>query len=75
MDTTKLGVGQHVHIDGGFGTVEGTIVDVATPCIYVETANGRFRFNSDGKECGLNGRAYTYHSNMMFGPGPWRIKW
>jgi hypothetical protein len=74
LDTKTLVVGQEVYINGGFGPVEGKIVKVDPPCIYVEIANGRFRFNSDGKECGLDGKAFTYASNVMFGPGPWELK-
>jgi hypothetical protein len=65
-------VGQEVCINGGFGPVEGTVTKIVPPCIYVES-NGQQRFNSDGKECGPNGEAYTYAFNVMFGPGPWEI--
>ena len=66
-------VGYPVLVNGGFGPVQGTIVKIDRLCIYVETANGRFRFNSDGKECGPDGKAYSYENNTMFGPGPWEL--
>jgi hypothetical protein len=73
VDTKTLVVGQDVYINGGLGPVEGKVVKVVPPCVYVETANGRFRFNNDGEECGPNGKAYVYESNVMLGPGPWEI--
>jgi hypothetical protein len=69
-----LTVGQELYINGGFGPVEGKVVKVSSPCIYVETANGRFRFNSDGKECNCNGIACSYTPDGIFGPGPWEIE-
>jgi len=69
----KLEVGQHVSINGGFGPVEGTISEISSPCIYVETSNWRLRFNNDGEECGPDGTAYDYSNNVMLGPGPWKI--
>lgn len=73
MDTSTLMVGKTVRIDGGFGPIEGKIVQISLPCIHVETSSGQFRFNSDGKECGPNGSAYMYEFNPMHGPGPWEI--
>ena len=75
MNTDKqtLAVGQGVYVNGGFGPVEGKIVKVAPPCIYVETPNGQLRFNNDGKECGPDGKALIYENNVMVGPGPWEI--
>ena len=72
MDTKTLTVGQKVCVNGGYGLIEGKVVKIEPPCVYVE-ANGLLRFNRDGKECDLNGIAYTYNSNPMFGPGPWEI--
>lgn len=68
-----LTVGQDVRINGGFGPVDGRVVEISPPCIYVETANGRFRFNLDGKECSPDGKACTYERNIMVGPGPWEL--
>jgi hypothetical protein len=67
-------VGQEVYINGGFGPVEGKVVKLSSPCIYVETANGRFRFNSEGKECDPAGATHSYTPDVMFGPGPWQIQ-
>jgi hypothetical protein len=74
MDTKTCVVGQDVYVAGSFGPVEGKIVHIAPPCIYVATAEGPFRFNSDGRECDLNGKAYTYENNIMLGPGPCELK-
>ena len=68
-----LAVGQNVYVNGGFGPVEGKVVEVVPPSIYVETDNWKLRFNLDGKECDPNGKAYTYEFNVMFGPGPWEL--
>lgn len=73
MDTQNLVVGQPVLVNGGFGPVEGKIVKIDRPCIYIETANGRLRFNYYGQECGPDGVAYTYLFNAMIGPGPWKL--
>jgi hypothetical protein len=74
METKTFAVGQDVYLDGGFGPIEGKIVKVSPPCIYVETgACGQIRFNNDGKECGPDGKAWTYENNVMFGPGPWKL--
>jgi hypothetical protein len=72
--TNRVVIGQHVYVDGGFGPLDGTVIKIEPPCIYVETDNWRLRFNNDGKECGPNGKAYTYDFNVMFGPGPWELR-
>lgn len=74
MDTKTLTVGRDVYVNGGFGPVEGKVVKIVPPCVYVETANEKLRFNSDGKECGPNGKAWVYAFNPMFGPGPWELE-
>jgi hypothetical protein len=73
MNTKILVVGQEVFINGGSGPVEGKVIKIMPPCIYVETTNGQFRFNSDGKECDPKGTAYTHNGNVIFGPGPWEL--
>ena len=73
IDRRTLVVGYTVLVNGGFGPVEGTIVKIDRPCIYVETANGRLRFNYYGQECGPDGVGYTYPFSPMFGPGPWEL--
>ena len=73
MDTSTLTVGQSVLVNGGFGPVEGEVVKIDRLCIYVETANGRLRFNYNAQECGPDGVAYTYPFNVMIGPGPWKL--
>ena len=74
MNTSTLTVGQSVLVNGGFGPVEGKVVKIHRPCIYVETANGRLRFNYYRQECGPDGMAYTYSFNAMIGPGPWTFE-
>jgi hypothetical protein len=74
VDTKRLVVGQEVYINGGFAPMGGKVVKIMASCVYIETSNGQFRFNSDGKECGPDGKAYTYTNNVMFGPGPWKIE-
>jgi hypothetical protein len=72
---TKLVIGQNVYVDGGFGPVEAKVVEIASPCVYVETGTyGQLRFNENGEECGSDGNAYTYENNPMIGPGPWELK-
>ena len=73
MDTMKAEVGDRVLVNGGFGPIEGTIVKIARPCIYVETANWNLRFNYYGHECGPDGVAYTYPFDVTRGPGPWEL--
>ena len=73
MNTSTLTVGQSVLVNGGFGPVDGEVVKIDHPCIYVETANGCLRFNYYGQECGPAGVAYTYPFNAMIGPGPWKL--
>jgi hypothetical protein len=74
VDTKKLVVGQEVRVNGGSGPVAGRVVKIVTPCVYIETSNGQFRFNKDGKECDPTGEAYTYANNVMLGPGPWEVE-
>jgi hypothetical protein len=74
MSARHAVVGQRVYINGGFGPVAGRVVKVEPLCVYVETSNGQLRFNKDGKECGLDGKAYDYENNVMFGPGPWELR-
>jgi hypothetical protein len=66
-----LTAGQNVYVNGGFGPVEGTVVKIVPPCIWVETGFRQLRFNTDGKECDPNGKAYMYDFDVTFGPGPW----
>jgi hypothetical protein len=73
MDAKTLTVGQDVHVNGGFGPVEGKVVKVVPPCIWVETGIRQPRFNADGKECDPNGKTYTYDFDVTFGPGPWEL--
>jgi hypothetical protein len=47
------------------------VVEIDRPCIYVETANWRLRFNFYGKECGPDGVGYIYPFDPRLGPGPW----
>lgn len=70
---SKYRVGQEVYVNGSFGPVTGTVTKIEPPCVFIETGNGQIRVNSEGKECGPNGMAYTHDFNIMFGPGPWEI--
>jgi hypothetical protein len=70
----KLVVGQDVDIRGiSFGRFMGKVVKIEPPCIWVEMGNGINRFNSDGKECAPDGRAYNNSPIVIDDPGPYEL--
>ncbi len=73
MDTKTLVVGQAVVVNGGFGPIDGTVIRIEPLSVLIDMGNGLIRVNSDGEECGPDGKAYAHEFDPTFGPGPWKI--